>query len=266
MATSLGPLEMQLLAYAQNPGRSVVAAEELIAALGWSAEQERGVVSRLARKGMIARVRPGLYLVPPRIPHGGRWSPGEFLALSTLMEDRGARYQISGPNTFHRYGWTEQVPNRLYVYNERISGDRRVGPVAMTFIEVAEDRLGDTEVVRTPEGIEMIYASKFRSLVDAVRDWSRFDSLPRGFDWIRREIEKDEACAAELVGSAIRFGNQGTMRRIGAQLERLHVPEHLLRKLERQIRKTSSFIPWDPSREKRGTVNRRWGVVINDGR
>src|SRR5215471_14271241 len=117
MATSLGPLETQLLSYTQSLNRPMVAAGELQKALGWTTEQERRVVSRLARKGLIARVRPGLYLVPPRLPPGGRWSPGEFLALSTLMGDRCGRYQISGPNAFYRYGWTDQVPNRLYAYN-----------------------------------------------------------------------------------------------------------------------------------------------------
>ena len=190
MAISLGSLETRLLAYSQSRGQQEVTAEELIAALGWTAAQERRVVSRLARKGLIARVRPGLYLVPLRLPPGGRWSPGEFLALSTLMNDRGGRYQISGPNTFYRYGWTDQVPNRLYAYNDRISGDRQIGPVAMTLIKVADDRLGGTEVVRTPDGIDVIYASKARSLVDAVYDWSRFDSLPQAFDWIRREVEE----------------------------------------------------------------------------
>src|SRR5262245_56951496 len=173
MGIPAGPLETQLHAFAQTLGRPAVKAQELISALGWTAAQERRVVSRMARKGMIARVRPGLYLVPPRLPPGGRWSPGEFLALSTLMDDRGARYQISGPNVFHRYGWTEQVPNRLYVYNNRISGARRIGPVAMNLIKVHDERLGGTEAVRAPDGVDVVYASRARSLVDAVYDWSR---------------------------------------------------------------------------------------------
>ena len=104
----------------------------------------------------------------------------------------------SGPNTFYRYGWTDQVPNRLYAYNNRISGDRQIGAVALTLIKVADERLGGTEIVRSPDGIDVVYASKARSLVDAVYDWSRFDSLPRAFDWIRREVEKDDAFVAEL--------------------------------------------------------------------
>src|SRR5271170_1001294 len=160
MTTSLGRLETQLLAYVQSRKRQSVTAGEFVNALGWTAVQERRVLSRLAGKGLIVRVRPGLYLVPDRLPPGGRWSPGEFLALSTLMSDRGGRYQISGPNTFYRYGWTDQVPNRLYAYNNRISGDRRIGSVELTLIKVSDDRLGGTELARTPDGIDVVYASK----------------------------------------------------------------------------------------------------------
>jgi predicted transcriptional regulator of viral defense system len=265
MALSLGPLETQLLSYAQTRKCQSVKAGEFVTALGWNAVQERKVMSRLAQKDLIARVRPGLYLVPPRLPPGGRWSPGEFLVLSTLMSDRDGRYQISGPNAFYRYGWTDQVPNRLTVYNNQISGDRQIGAVALTFIEVADERLGGVEVVRTPDEIDVVYASKHRALLDAVYDWSRFDSLPRAFDWIRQEVEKDDAFVVELIRMTIQFGNQGTVRRIGALLERMGVQEHLLRRLDRETHPSSNFVPWIPNREKRGKPNKRWGVVINDG-
>src|SRR5271157_947658 len=127
MSASLGPLEMQLLSYAQGRNLQSVGAGELRSAFGWTAPQERRVLSRLAGKGLIARVRPGLYLTPSRLPPGGRWSPGEFLALSSLIEDRGGTYQICGPNTFSRYGWTDQIPNCLFVYNNVISGNRQIG-------------------------------------------------------------------------------------------------------------------------------------------
>ncbi len=264
MSAKLGSLETQALAYSQARDNRVLVAGELVRELRWSANQERKVLSRLARKGLIARIRRGLYLVPARLPPGGRWSPGEFLALTTLMNDRHGRYQISGPNTFYRYGWTEQVPNRVYAYNNRISGDRQIGPVALTLMKVADDRLGGTEVIHTPEGIDVVYASRARALVDAVYDWSRFDSLPRAFQWIRSEVEKDDGFAADLVQAAIKFGNQGTIRRIGGLLERLAVQPNLLRKLERELAQSSTFIPWIPNREKRGKTSKRWGVVFND--
>jgi predicted transcriptional regulator of viral defense system len=62
----------------------------------------------------------------------------------------------------------------------------------------------------------------------------------------------------------LKYGDIGTIRRMGALLEREGVAGQLLKKLEKALPKTSSVIPWIPTKLKRGTVNRRWGVVINE--
>jgi predicted transcriptional regulator of viral defense system len=264
MDMTLGRYETQFFAYIQARQKQSVETNELVQALGWAPNQERKVLSRLSRKGLVARVRRGLYLVPPRLPPGGRWSPGEFVVLATLLNDRQGKYQICGPNTFNRYGWTDQVPNRIFAYNNRISGERETGAVRLTLIKVADDRLGTTELVTTPEGIEVPYSSRARSLMDAVYDWSMFNSLPQGYDWITREIAKTDKLASELTEVCLRFANQGTLRRIGYLLEKLGVQETLLRKLAKAVRPSASVIPWIPSRPKRGTTDKRWGVAIND--
>lgn len=200
--------------------------------------------------------------------------PGHSRNISTkchhrvFSEDRRGAYQISGPNAFQRYGWTEQVPNRVYAYNNRISGDRQIGSVALTLIKVADDRLGGAELVRTPDGLDAVYATRARALVDAVYDWSRFDTLPRAYAWIERELSRDDGFAADIAQATIRFGNQGTLRRIGATLERFTAPEPLLRRLERALRPSSSFIPMVPTAAKRGKpeqgkTSKRWRVVFN---
>jgi predicted transcriptional regulator of viral defense system len=265
MATALGKLESQFFAHVQARQLRWVETSELSQALGLSPVQERKLLSRLARRGLIARVRRGLYLVPPRLPVGGRWSPSEALALRTLIEDKDGKYQICGPNAFHRYGWDDQVPIRTYAYNNRISGERTIGTIALTLIKVADERLGATDVVKTPDGIDLVYSSRVRSLMDAVYDWSRFNSLPRAYEWIRTEIAGDETLAANLVNVTLRYGNQGTLRRIGKLLELEGIQKSLLRKLEKAIHSSTSLIPWIPTRPKRGTADHRWGVVVNDG-
>src|SRR5262249_27252742 len=154
-----------MLAYLQMRKQQVVRTGELTGPLRLSRLQERELFRRMARGGLIARVRPGLYLVPSQLPLGGSWTPDEALALSTLLEDRRGRYQICGPNAFSRYGFDEQVPTRIYAYNNRISGERSVGAVAMTLIKVADERLGDTDEVRTPDGALAVYSSRVRTLV-----------------------------------------------------------------------------------------------------
>jgi predicted transcriptional regulator of viral defense system len=263
MVTALGKFQSQLLAYVQMRRLKTVRTGELVRALGITPQQERELLSRLARRSVIARVRRGLYLVPPRLPPGGKWSPSEFLAIAALTEDRGGRYQICGPSAFSRYGWDDQIPNRLYAYNNRIWGERKVGSTAMTLIKLTDKRLGETEVVRTPDGVEAVYSSRVRSLVDAVYDWSRFGSLPRGYAWIRAELARDWGVAEEIVRVALRYANVSTLRRLGTLLELEGVADPILRKLAQKLTPSSALIPWVPSLPKRGKVNRRWGVVVN---
>jgi predicted transcriptional regulator of viral defense system len=264
MKNTLGKQETQLLAYLQMRKRQTVKTGELIEPLQLSPEQERKLLSRMARGGLIARVRPGLYLVPAQLPLGGAWSPDEILALNTLMKDRDGRYQICGPNAFNRYGFDEQIPTRIYAYNNRISGERTIGAVSLTLIKVADGRLGETEEMRTPEGGSAFYSSRVRTLVDAVYDWSRFNSLPRAYGWIRGDLAAGRVSAKELIRVALRYGDKGTIRRIGLLLERQSAAENLLRNLDGALEPSTGLIPWIPGKPKRGKISRRWGVVANE--
>jgi len=265
MPSSAGQLELRFFGYTQSRNVRSIETGDLVRVLGITPIQERKLLSRLSRHGLITRVRRGLYLVPPRLPVGGKWSPGEALALTSLIKDRDGRYQICGPNAFYRYGWDDQVPNRTYAYNNCLSGERQIGPVTLTLIQVADERLGATEVITTPDGIDLVYSSRVRSLMDAVYDWSRFNTLPRAYSWIEAELARDDKLAADLIDVTLSYGNQGTLRRIGKLLELKGVPASLLRKIEKALQPSSGLIPWIPPFPKRGKTDRRWGIVLNDG-
>jgi predicted transcriptional regulator of viral defense system len=264
MKRMMGRREAQVLAYLQMRKQTTLRAGELMAPFQLTSKQERELVHRMVRSGGIVRVRPGLYLAPPQLPLGVLWSPDEATALGALMEDCGGRYQVCGPNAFSRYGFDEQVPNRVYAYNNRIYGERTIGAVALTLIKVADERLGDTEPVQTAGGVTVPYSSRARTLVDAVYDWSRFGGLPRAFGWIRAELKAERVSASELVRLTLRYGDVGTMRRMGALLDREGASSQVLGRLERALKPSKSLIPWSPTRPKRGKVDRRWGVLWND--
>lgn len=263
MRRRLGNLERQLFAWTQLRSLRELRTGDLLAPLGISPKQERELYSRLSRAGLIAQVRRGLYLVPRQLPLGGAWTPDEALALNTLLADRGGKYQICGPKAFNRYGFSEQIPSQTTAYNNRYSGSRSIGAVSLNLIKVADNRLGDTEEFTTREGWTASYSSRVRTLVDAVYDWSRFDSLPRAYSWIARELAERRVSVPELVSATLRFGDVGTIRRIGVLLERTSVSPAPLRKLQEALKPSQSTIPWIPTLPKRGTTNRRWGVVIN---
>lgn len=259
----LGDLAARFFAYVQLKQRDTVKTGELANILAISDQQERDLLRRLARSGWIVRLRRGLYLVPPRIP-AGAWSPGVYLALEKLMEDRSGRYQICGPSAFNYYGLSDQISNITYAYNNRISGERIVGNLRFVLIQVSDQRLGGLYTFKTPDGSRAVYCSKARTLMDAVYDWSRFDSLPQAYEWIRAGILEDPQLAGQLVGSTTKYGNQATIRRIGYLLDTLDQPPRLLDKLQSALNRSKALIPWIAGNPKRGRVNRAWGVVVND--
>tara|TARA_Y100001933_G_scaffold265042_1_gene334594 strand:+ start:43722 stop:44558 length:837 start_codon:yes stop_codon:yes gene_type:complete len=271
MSRQLGQLESAALAYLQLRNLRKVQSGDLTVPLRIAAKQERELLSRMARKGIIANVRKGLYLFPEKLPLGGIWTPEDALAINTLLSDRQAKYQITGPNAFNYYGFDEQIPVRYFIYNDVISGQRQVGKLAMTLIKLTPDRLGSTEDVKMPSGQTMIYSSRVRTLMDAVYDWSRFGSLPRAYDWIRKDLESDKIKATDLVKTTLQYGNLGTIRRIGALLEQMNVNETLLKRLEKALKPASSkiaFIPKQPLEDGQaisvcGPLCKRWGVVMN---
>ena len=248
-----------------STGRNRFVLGDIAQLIAVSAARERTLFRELTRRGYMLPIQRGQYLLRPANLDAPVWSPTDALVLKSLILDAGGQYQLCGPSAFHYYGWDDQVPNRVFAYNTLISGVRSVGAVTMTLIKVDASRLGATDTVSTPDGNRLVWPTRERALLDAVYDWSRFNSLPRGYEWIRQELRRDDSLAAALVEVALQFANQGTLRRIGWLFEREDVSVWLVRRLERRVNRSSSFIAWDPTRPKRGTVDRRWGVVANHG-
>jgi predicted transcriptional regulator of viral defense system len=261
--TELGPLETQLLAYTQFRKKEIVRTGEISAALGITAKQECDLLSFMSKKGIVIRLMRGVYLVPSKIPAGGKFAVSEYYILSKIMEVLKGRYQISGPNAFRFYGFDDQISNKVYVYNNRIYGERNIGSIEFIFIKTSDNRLGSLNKFKTTDGSTAIFASRSRTLMDAVYDWSRYNTIPRAYKWIENDVKKDRAVADDLISVTIKFGNKGTVRRIGYLLEMLGVKDFVLKSMKGKKGSTMSLIPWIPDKPSKGSINKDWGLIIN---
>ncbi|MEI6309137.1 MAG: type IV toxin-antitoxin system AbiEi family antitoxin domain-containing protein [bacterium] len=257
-------METQFFAFCQMQELETVRSGEIAKAFNLSPKQERDLFYRLTHDGWIIRLRRGLYLVPRKLPPGGRWMPDEALVLAKLMDDCDGRYQLCGPNAFHFWGFDEQLPNRVYVYNNQLSGERTIGVLSFTFIKVGSSRLGASEEEMTAAGVPLIVGSKARTLMDAVYDWKRFDGIPRAYRWIQKELQKTSNLAEDLSEVCLRYGNQGTIRRIGYLLKTSGASDRLLRSLGGKLRSANSLVSFVPELPRRGPIDRDWGIVAND--
>lgn len=261
----LGSLEMRVLAWTQLKKKTVIRSADLQQPLGLSPKQLREVLSRLKRTGIILRLTGGVYLVPDKIPPGGQWGPDRLWVLDQFMKIYDANYQIAGLEAFNRYGVSNQVPNVLTVYNNRISGRRTIGGTQYELIKVRKQRLGGTIPMRLREGGEVPFPSLARTLMDAVYDWSRFNLLSESLKRIVREAKKDRKFVSELFEIAIRYGNVGTLRRIGYVLEtRAEITKRCLHQWQNALSGSRSLISLNPALPRKGMSSPKWGIIEND--
>jgi len=258
---NLGQMAMQVLAYAQLRNKDIIGTGDISRVLKITRKQEWDLLSRMEKSGIIVRLKKGSYLVPLRMPAGGRWSPSAYLILTSLMKDINGLYQISGPNAFNFYGYDEQIPNRFYVYNNKISGDKIIGGFEFVFIKTK--LIGSTNPFNTPDKISVPMASKARALFDAVYDWSRFNTIPRAYRWIKATLKKNPEFSKELIDICLLYGNKATIRRMGYLLSICDVSPKQYEKLRKKTGSSKALTVWIPLRPARGKINREWGLIIN---
>lgn len=271
MSLSLTGPEIKFLSWVQNRKRFVVRSGDAQTALKISKQQEAKIYSSLTQRGMIAQIKRGLYLVPPTIPPGGKWAPSAFLILDVAMSDIGAtQYQITGMSAFNLYGLTEQIPNRIDVYNDKIWGEKNLAGLEFRFIKTDRSRLGYTRNITTDDqgvlgGREVLapYSDLSRALFDAVYDYERFGTLPNAYQWIKVRLGEKKVIT-EFVEICLKLGNISVLRRVGCLLERMKYSSRVIAQFKQKLKKTTSYIPLDPTRPNRGKTYKDWGVIDNE--
>ena len=259
----IGQLGIQLLAYAQLRKKEMIFTGEIAQALGMTRKQEIDLLARMTDAGILIRLKRGVYLVPERMPPGGKWNVSEYYLLSKLMQVYKGTYQISGPNAFNFYGFDNQVPNRLYVYNDRIYGEKNINGREFVFIKTSKKRLGATRKEKNTDGTAVFFSSKERTLLDAIYDWSRYNTIPRAYLWIVNSLQSDSGSEKKVISVTAKYGNKASIRRIGYLLYANGIAESSLLSLKRLLGKSKSIIPWIPGRSAKGSVNTEWGIIVN---
>jgi len=260
----LGDLSLRFFSYAQLKGLTTIRTGQLLSPLGISGEQEADLFRRLSGSGLILRLTRGTYLIPPHILAGGEYSPGIGKILAALFKAKNGVFQVTGQAAFNYHGFDNQVPVRTHVYNSLISGERVIGSLSFCFIRTSINRIGSIETVRMKDGQCVPFSSRERALFDSVYDWKRFNSLPAGYEWIRKEIKSDKEMAGKLIDVASRYGNQATMRRIGCVLDKAGISGEALTTLLSKLNRSDSWVPLVPGTHTRGKVDRAWGTIVND--
>jgi len=247
----------------QMQRKEIVCLGDLQKALEITPTQEHELLKRLTRNGLILRLMRGVYLAPDKLPAGGYWQPSSFYLVAKYMEVLNAKYYISGLFAFHYYGLIKQIPNEITVYNNKRAGIKSLGVVSLRLIKVSDERIGGFTNINTDKQTFVNIASLARTVLDAVYDWKKYNSLPQAYDWIS-SYKKDKNFIDELIKQTAEYGNVITIRRIGYCIELLGFNESITAPLQKKLISKTGWVLYNPLGPKKGKTNKRWRIINNE--
>lgn len=127
------PISNKLLARIRRRGRGWVFTSRDFVGLGTRPAVDQAL-SRLARKGMIRRIAPGLYDYPrTRSDMGGTLSPPPHAVVQAVARKTGTRLLPTGAMSANVLGLSTQVPAKMIYLTDGRSRTLRVGPYTLVF-------------------------------------------------------------------------------------------------------------------------------------
>lgn len=262
----LGVLGTRLFSWSQNKGILIIRTGDLVKNLNFTKRQEESLLSNMNKNGCIIQIMKGLYLLPESIPANGIWKPSAYRLISVYMNELKAKYQITGFMSFNYYGLDSQVPNFISVYNDKISIIRNIAGQKIQFIKTSKDRIINIRKIKINKRkiiLETFIGSLPKIIFDAIYDYKKFGSLPVAYKWLEK-VSKEKKFLNEYIKILLKIGNMASIRRSGYILEKNAVSALYLNKIKKVLSNTNSLIPLDPTKVKKGTIDKKWGLIVNE--
>lgn len=214
------------------------------------------ILNKLTRKGRLIQIERGKYVSVPMKAPNQLWTPNEFIVAKLWMGD--TPYYIGYFTMYNYWGFTEQVPQMVFVLNTGKSRTKVIGSVKYKAVKIDKRKYFGIQKIKI-DGETVCISDKERTLVDFIYN-------PIGSFENVEKILKDNLSRINMgkfIKYLISFPVISTRRRAGYILENLNSNLQLNR-LRDTIGSDKTFIVLDPSNPSRkGKTISKWGIIVN---
>ncbi|MGZ5440867.1 MAG: type IV toxin-antitoxin system AbiEi family antitoxin domain-containing protein [Thermoanaerobaculia bacterium] len=228
--------------------------------LGVEANAASLTLGRLVRRGWLARVRRGLYLILPL--EAGRDGTAIEDPWMLAMELYAPCY-IGGWTAAEHWGLTEQLFRATFVVtaaNIRRSKETLLG-AEFHLARGTEERVA--QVGQVWRGGERIAVSdRERTVADALANPGWVGGVRQLVEILGAYRESKEWNQNRLIKRMEEVATGASFKRLGYLAEAILKPDPILVN-EALARRTSGVVKLDPAIAERGRINSRWGLFVN---
>lgn len=256
----LGTKERHLVSALAALERPTVTADDIPAEASRGREAANLVLSRLARKGWLHRLRRGVYTVVPLSSTSGRIVVDDPLALAMELF---APCYISGWTAAEHWDLTEQVHNTIVVYSAKPQrrATQLVGGVSYRVRRIRPETIfGTVRLWSSTVAVEM--ADIHRTLIDVLDAPQVGGGGRQMVDMVRAYWAKPTTDPEALFGMAARLRRGTIFKRLGFTTERFgRADKDWFAACRKHLSAGVSLL--DPTGPARGPIVTRWRLRIN---
>lgn len=256
---TLGPKAAHLVAELHERGRLVFTLRDIERILGLLPDLARSFVAQLVGRGIVTRLKPGLFhLVPFELGHETEYLGNPYVVARELVGGRD--YYLSHASAMDIHQMVTQPQLVVCVTSLRPLRRRVIHGTEFRFVRCRRDEFFGTTERWIEKHERIVVSDPERTIIDGLRSpdyCGGIVEVAKGFHMRQQALDPDR-----LVAYALRLGRGAVFRRLGFLMEVWNVdaPKGLA-KLQRRL--TATYVRLDPGLPAAGRFLRRWRLRLN---
>ncbi|RTY38364.1 transcriptional regulator [Chlorobium phaeovibrioides] len=259
MAKTLGPRVAQLLTGLHERQRSTFTLGDVAAITGLSASASRSLVHKAQQRGVVTRLKPGLFcLVPFELGRATEHVDSPYIIARELAGE--APYFISHGSAMELHRMVTQPSLTITVSCTRRLRVKAVGGYDFRFVQLRPEQFFGVMKYWVDKERFVIVSDRERTIVDCLRrpDFSGGITEVAKAMWMRRAAIN----SSQLVQYALQLDVGAVVRRLGYLLEYYGMAEEdVLQPLRESL--TDTYQRLDPLLPQEGSSLARWRLQLN---
>lgn len=256
---TLGPQSAKLIVGLYDLGREIFAIKDVQELTGLTDASARSLVRKLADRGVVTRLKPGLFqVVPFQLGSEREFVGNPYLIARELIQPD--RYYISHASAMDIHGMTTQP--QLVVFAAVLTHRRpmNIHGYEYRFVRTKPEHFFGTTQQWIGKQEQVVVSDLEKTIVDCLKQPEHcggFTEIAKGF-WMRRSDMNIE----KLADYALKLNVSVVARRLGFMLDIFGIKE--LSAIERlQAKATRPYLLLDPVMPNEGSYQARWKLRLN---
>ncbi len=256
--TTFGPIETEIIARLTYENTIFINAKTLDNMFGLNPIERAKTVLRLKRKNILFPVKRGVYFFSPLESSSNGRSTIEMLVPQLYFPKK--NYYIGYSMMYNFYGFTDQIFQTMYILNTSFSKRKIIDKIEYNFIKTNANRMYGLKTIKIKD-IDVIISDKERTLVDLIYFNKPVGGINNAENILKDCINNEKCNIKKIINYASKFPIIKTRKQIGLFLDNLNIKNSMLYPLIKSVKNTS-LISFSGSRK--GKINNKWKVIIND--